>query len=112
MKHLASHLRAPTTRHAALLQRCALQRLMLAAEVNNLTMPLDPRLLRMRLQHSTMPFIIAGAALGLLATRPKHILTAVLAGAAKLKSAGAMLALARGITDRFRRTRGKRSGTP
>ncbi|MES2742872.1 MAG: hypothetical protein V4754_18260 [Pseudomonadota bacterium] len=105
MKHAATRSHAPAMRRDALLQQCALQRLMLAAELSNLTMPLDPGNLRARLQqHGRMPLLIAGATLGLLATRPKQVLRTASAGMAKWKSASAMLLLARMITDRFKGT--------
>ena len=96
--------RAKRQRRDALIGECERQRQTLAAEARSLRMPLDRDHLRATLgSRLKIPLIIGGAALGLLAVRPKRILPMLMTGAALWKSARGALPLVQRIASRFKR---------
>ncbi|MEC5160931.1 MULTISPECIES: YqjK family protein [unclassified Janthinobacterium] len=91
-------------RRDALIGKCDRQRQALAVEARNLLAPLDRDHLRATLgARLKIPLILGGAALGLLATRPKRILPMLMTGAALWKSARGALPLVQRIASRFTR---------
>ena len=91
-------------RREALLAECALQRLSLAAEARNLSMPLTRERLRVSIgPRLKIPLMIAGVVLGVAMTRPRRAMPMLLRAASLLKSARVVLPVLRWIAARIRK---------
>jgi hypothetical protein len=96
--------RALELQRQALINRCALERVMVAAEIETMRMTLAPENLRAsalsQLAQLKVPLAIAGVALGLLALRPKRAVRALATGASLWKVARGALAVLHGMPRR------------